>query len=395
MKIAALLLVALVAPSLPAAAAAPSPATSVQAARLDDRVTLNLADASLKDVLQRVAELLGVTPIFYPGLESLKSVTLDVRSLPIRDILHELEKSHGLSILVTNDRMVVSRAGAAGRFRLEKLDDEAFDREILADASLPQRKQGPPPRPPRRLMEFRSAGPGQPSAVLLLESRPHRVTLPGCSGPTTLIALPRDSFDGIRRLAIKNESSGGPPARIVTPGQRDGEPGRPFRLPECAFDLTVAEGGSVGEPAAAVPPVASAGTYLVTLRLIEVGNYGETAWAGPMEFEGRLDESFLARWGAANPRTIESGKHLVTGVQIGGAVLEMSDTNASVALWVTVTRDVAGPQGEVVTVRAARVEQSLRVDLGQPQRLTVSPTYGRGRSALVLELTVERAPLTE
>jgi hypothetical protein len=296
--------------------------------------------------------------------------------------------------------MYVKKAGEKARTGPGKLDDEALDRAFLSDGSLPRRPAAEKPKHFDGSFEFREDGSGV-SAVWEIGSLA-TVTLPGCSVPLPVILLPGDTFDGIPRvvfgtprgtfaLAIEKVTGRSEPvqpeayryaARIVAPGAS-------FRLPECSAPLTLKALGSRDGASKAVP-VLQAGRYLFTVQILEAGAGGDEVLSAP-KISLPLGEVGGIQSGLQ--RAAASSGLLSQGVQANVAVLDAGDTDALVACSISVTRDVEpGPGQPPVTIRIARTDESLRLSYGKPERITVAPTYGRGHSALVLELTLDRAP---
>lgn len=360
----------------PGASGSPSAASGTQAA-LGERITLNLRKADLGQVLERLATLLGKTLILQPGIEG--TVTLDARETPVSEVIAGLEASHALSIRLQGDRMFVTKAGEKLRVGPGKPDENGLDVAFLADASLPRRLASDKPKRSGGFFEFRDEGTGG-SATWEVGDTLGTVTLPGCAGPIPVSLLPGDSFDGIPRVVFG--PAGGAPAlaRIVAPGAS-------FRLSECSAPLTLeALGPREGVPKAV--PLAQAGQVRLTAEIIEAGADGDTVLAAP-----RIAVSVgeVGTIQSGSQRAAPTGVLLTQAIRMNAVVLSAGDSDALVACSVSVTRDAEPEPGQPpLTIRVARADESLRLDYGKPARITLSPTYGRGRSALVLELTVER-----
>lgn len=351
------------------------PAASRPRAPLDERITLNLQKADLGQVLERLATLLGKTLILQPGIEG--TVTLEARESPVSDVIAGLQTSYALSIRFDGERMYVTKAGEKARAGPEKPDDEALDRAFLSDGSLPRRPAAEKPKHFDGSFEFREEGSGG-SAVWEIGSLA-TVTLPGCSVPLPVILIPGDTFDGIPRVVFGPGRGTAALARIVAPGAT-------IRLPECSAPLTLKALGSRDGASKAVP-VSQAGQYLFTVQILEAGAGGDEVLSAPR-----------IQLPAGEVGGIQSGSQRAAGllgqsVHANVAVLDAGETNALVACSISVTRDVEpGPGQPPVTIRIARADESLRLSYGKPERITVAPTYGRGHSALVLELTLDRMP---
>jgi hypothetical protein len=375
---------------------AAAPASTVAA--LGERISLKLEKADLGQVLERLATLLGKTLILQPGIEG--TVTVEARETPISDVIAGLETSYALSIRFDGERMYVTKAGEKARTGPGKPDDEALDRAFLADGSLPRRPAAEKPKHFDGSFEFREEGSGG-SAVWEIGSLA-TVTLPGCAVPLPVILLPGDTFDGIPRVVFGPARGAGALAIEKVTGRRDSvqpgadrhtarivAPGASFRLPECSAPLTLKALGSRDGASKAVP-VSQAGRYLFTVQILEAGAGGDEVLSAPRIALGAGDVGTLQ---SRSQRAAASAGLLGQGIQANVAVLDAGDTDALVACSISVTRDVEpGPGQPPVTIRIARADESLRLSYGKPERITVAPTYGRGHSALVLELTVDRMP---
>ncbi|MEO8585957.1 MAG: hypothetical protein ABI584_07330 [Acidobacteriota bacterium] len=371
------LTLALASPAAEPEASGAPPAASGARAHLDERVTLNLHEADLGQVLERLATLLGRTLILQPGIEG--TVTLEARESRVSDVIAGLETSHALSIRLDGARMYVTKAGEKTRTAPGKPDEEALDRAFLSDGSLSRRPAAEKPNLFDGSFEFREEGSGT-SAVWEIGGSLATVTLPGCSVPLPVILLPGDTYDRVPRVVFGPPRGTAALARIVAPGAR-------FRLPECSAPLTLQALGSRDGASKAVP-ASQTGQFLLTVQILDAGAGGDEVLFAP-----RIQ--LVA--GAAG--TLQSGSHetAAAGVLLDRsfytsvAVLDAGDTDALVVCSISVTRDVEpGPRQPPVTIRIARADESLRLSYGKPERITVSPTFGRGRSALVLELTLER-----
>jgi hypothetical protein len=380
----ALLALALLLPAGEAGATAASPgaaAPASTAAALDDRITLKLEKADLSQVLERLATLLGKTLILQPGTEGL--VNLDAKEVPISDVIAGLQTSHGISVRLEGDRMFVTKAGEKPRLGPGKPDDEALSRAFFADSSLPRRAAAEKPKRFGGSFEFRAEGDGGAPAVWEIGQALGTVTLPGCAGPMPVLLFDGDFFDGIPRIVIMGNRRGGPAlARIAAP---EGT----VRLPDCIAPLTVKARDSK-EGASKAVPLSQPGAYLLNGQLLEVRADGDEVLSAPRVVLP-AGEAGTMESGSQFPGA--SGALLNQGIRMNVAILSAGDNDALVACSVSVTRDVEPEPGQPpVTIRVARADESLRLAYGKPERVTVSPTYGRGQSALVLELTLEKLP---
>jgi hypothetical protein len=345
-------------------------------AMLGERISLKLEKADLGQVLERLATLLGKTLILQPGIKG--AVTLDVRETPVSDVLSGLQTSHALSIRLEGERMYVSKAGeklSAGR-----PDDERLSLAYLADTSLPRRPAAERPKRFEGSFEFRDEA-GRTTAWEV-GATPGTVTLPGCAGPIPVSLLPGDAFDEIPRVVVGPGRGAAALARIVAPGAG-------FRLPECSAALTLkALESREGIPKAV--PLPQAGQYQLAIRILEAGAGGDEVLS---EARITLVAGEVGTIQSRSQKAAASGVLLNQSIRMIAAVLSAGDADALVACSVSVTRDVEPEPGQPpLTIRIARADESLRLAYGKPARITVSPTYGLGHSALVLELTVDRIP---
>jgi hypothetical protein len=356
---------------------AAAPASTVAA--LGERISLKLEKADLGQVLERLATLLGKTLILQPGIEG--AVTLEVRETPVSDVLSGLQTSHALSIRLEGERMYVSKAGEKLRAGPGKPDEEGLSLAFIADTSLPRRLASDKPKRFDGFFEFRVDGAGG-SAVWEIGDTPGTVTLPGCAGTIPVSLLPGDAFDGIPRVVFGPARGAAALARIVAPGAS-------FRLPECSAPLTIkALESRDGVPKAV--PISQAGQYQLTIQILEAGAGGDEVLSAPRI---ALAAGEVGTVQSGSQRAAASGVLLNQAIRMNAAVLSAGDADALVACSVSVTRDVEPEPGQPpLTIRIARADESLRLSYGKPARITVSPTYGRGHSALVLELTVDRMP---
>ncbi len=362
--ITAALLAAFLATGPASAADASSPEAAHPAADpADEKVTLNLRDADLANVLSNFATLLGVTPIIAPGVAG--TVTM-VANAPIRELLRTLERDFQITIRVADGRMLVSKAATSP----PALDDEAADLRYLADRALPRRPAADAPKRFEGAVEIRTNA-GEPSTYSL--ASPGGVSIPGCKPGLAILPLPGDRFDGLPGLVIVGE---GALPRVLSPSLQD------FTVVDVAgcsgplsLKLQTSRAGAV-EPSA----LPTLGMFLVRAQILEVGPRGETVLSAPrMQVPGR------------EPAMILSGTAGHT-FQATFVVVDASGGGATLAVSSAVLRDVDPRDGgSVLTIRTARARESARLTFGKSQRFVFSPTYGRGDSALVLDVVLERA----
>jgi hypothetical protein len=362
----------------PSGSGPPAPGAAPRAL-LDEKITLNLKEADLGQVLERLATLLGKTLILQPGIEG--TVTVEARETPVSDVIAGLQASHGLSILFKGEYLYVSKAGERLRVGSGKPDEEGLNVAYFADKSLPRRLASDKPRRFNGAFEFREEGTGGVAAWEIGDT-PGTITLPGCAGPIPVSVLPGDAFDGVPRVVFGPALGAAALARIVAPGAR-------FRLPECSGPLALmALDSRDGVPKAV--PLPQAGQVRISARILEAGASGDEVLAAP-SIQLAVGDVGTVESGSQNEA--RSGASLRQAIRMNAAVLRAGDADALVACSVSVTRDVEPEAGQqALTIRIARADESLRLSYGKPERITVSPTYGRGQSALVLELTVDRIP---
>ncbi|MBK6407523.1 MAG: hypothetical protein IPF66_22405 [Holophagales bacterium] len=114
--IASLLLAALLAATPGPEPAPPQAPVAVKPARLDAPITLRLKDSSLVDLLEKIADLLGVTPILEPGVVG--QVSLDLEEIPLSKALVEIGVQTETEITISGKVLRArwkdrARAGAA------------------------------------------------------------------------------------------------------------------------------------------------------------------------------------------------------------------------------------------------------------------------------------------
>ena len=346
--------------------------------RLEQRITLQLKDADLRNVLEKMAALLDATPIIEPGAVDGSKVSIEVHDTPVVKIFQMLAKSHDLSIVLDGKSLLVSKISAQPR---KASDDQISDRDLLADGSLPRRREEPPPsRGPH--IEIRPDGPGRISSVWSIRGI-GQITLPGCTGPILVAPLGSDAFDGLPRLAFPSSDlerfSAGRIARAEAP----------FRIPECPFDLTFTTAdGAAQEPGNG--RAQGQGMFLMKTRLLEVSPTAEDHVLSAPKVASPVGAAATIRTGW---RTAQGSPTTGNEFVMSATVLLADESQAVIALVANLLRPVDLRDGTPPqTIRLAHAEESLRVKLGQPERITVSSTWGRGRSALVLEIIVERFP---
>lgn len=370
----------------PAPAATSAPSATSPAERLREPMTVRVSDAPVLQLVEKLATLLGVTPIVAPGVSG--TVTISAAGVPVAAVLAEVEKRAGLSIRLVGTRLFVSRAGAPAPSR--PLDDAELDRLLLADAALPRRPAGSTAGgAPARVRIVPLDAPGEATVWDL--DRAGTVRPPGCPEQgMPLFPLGVDPFDRSLRLAVLE----GPPVPGGLPeGARvlslpaDGSPVSAPRPPSaCAgrYELRlVAEG-----EARTVEPLSSRDQFMLEMEIVQVSAPGEEVLSAPrIQMRG----AELAQTASLSRRQAPGGVLLESATRIAAAVLADSADGALVAVVATVTRDVEPAPGEPpVRIRLAAAAETLRVAWGRKETVVLDPTYGRGTSALVLTVALTR-----
>ncbi len=365
------------APLLVLAALTLEPARSDELASLLKRpLTLQIRGASLPAVLEQIAVLLDVTPILEPGLDG-APVTLDLRGTTIEKALSLVQASAGVTIRFANGRMLVAGRPGADRGG--------------APSPLPSRLASERPAPAVPYLVPVPRTEGSAAERYLLEDGD--VALPGCEAAVRVASLSGDPFDGRTRVAFHELAAPfrSRAARIAAASPADAPATETLWLGGCSrgFQLrSFAPGGAPSStvPLAAARPPRERVPWLVRMRLLEVDAAGEAVLSAPTV---AAPANLLASIRSRSDLPRHDGPPLATDTSISLAVLDSTETEALLALNLTMTRDEPSPFGER-TVRVAHQEQSLWLRLGEPARSTVSSTYGKGRSALVIETTVEK-----
>ena len=220
-------------------------------ASLDMSITLKLKDAAVVDVLEKFADLLGVTPIIDPGVAG--QLSLDVQELPISKALEMIEAAAKVDITVSAKLLRV-RAKASPN----------------ATGTVPA--PAPTKPSPRRIGEalrFWLDGAGAPAVTVHVPGYVGRFELPGCTGPVTVGRLGA-SGGGAVGVALASTNPSGEPstARILGEAAIDGTK---VLLPGCDGRLIVEVGDSQPGTTMIEPVRVPTGEPLVaTMRLLEL-----------------------------------------------------------------------------------------------------------------------------
>ena len=345
-------------PAPPRASVVPGPS------RLDVPITLTLKDASVVDVLEKLADLLGVTPILDPRVGG--TVSIDVRNLPISKALELVERAARVDVTVSA-RLLRVRA--------------------TADPGSP----GPAPAPatpdaaPRALggaVRFWLDGAGEPPVTVRVPGHVGRFDIPGCAGPVTVGRLGAYGGRTVGIALASADPAGGPArGRILGEAAIDGAK---VLLPGCDGRL-VAEVGDPLPGATVTEPVRvpRGESLVVTMRLLELTEEKEEALAEP-RIQFPPDGSFTVKSGFTAGAPGSYGQE----AEIHGVPLEVRPEEESVllAVYAGLTRAPATADGRPTLV--ARRAESLRLWMGRPVRWTVDSSWDGGRAAIVLELTL-------
>jgi len=337
-----------------------------------EKVTLSLRDAELTKVLENIATLMRVTPIIAPGVSG--TVTMDT-SAPIREILRDLEKSFHLTIRIADGRMNVSRSAVP----MPSFDDEAADARYLADPALPRRPAAAVPRPYDGAAEIRTTT-GEFLTYSL--STPGGISVPGCKFGLSILSLAGDRFDGLPALVLMGD---GILPRLLSPSLDETASAV---LPGCSGPLSIRLSPS-SAGAAAPAPLPPFGDFQFQVQITEVSARGEEVLFAP-RVQTRGGESASME---GSTRRSPAGPILLQSIQTALVVVDANEKYATVALSGSVLRDVVpGDGGPLMTIRIAHARESGRFEFGKSQRIVLAPTYGRGDSALVMDVVVERTP---
>jgi hypothetical protein len=372
--IAAPLLAALLA-TAPAVAMEPADAgTSVRSSDpADEVVTLSLRDADITKVLEKFAIILGVTPIIAPGVSG--TVTIDATA-SIREHLRDLERNSHLTIRIADGRMNVSRSAVP----TPPLDDEAADARYLADQTLPRKPTSARPKPFDGAAEIRTTT-GEVLTYSL--ATPGRISVPGCKSGLSIVSLPGDRFDGLPVLVLMGDAI---LPRVLSPTRDEWTSGE---LPACPGPLSIRLSASSARAASAAP-LPSFGIFRLSLQIIEVSGEAENVLSAPRV---QVAGGEAATIQSGSNRRSPAGATLGQTIQAAIVVVGASETTATVAVSASVLRDVDQKDGGgLSTIRIVHARESGRLDFGKSQRIVLAPTYGRGDSALVMDIVVERVP---
>ena len=334
-------------------------------ARLDVPITLRLKDAAVVDVLEKLADLLGVTPIIDLGVGG--QVSLDVRELPISKALELIEEAAKVEITVSAKLLRV-RA---------KADPNATG---AVPAPAPATSKASPVRLGEALRFWRD-GAGAPPVTVHVPEYVGRFELPGCTGPVTIGRL--GAYEGRTAgvaLASSDPSGGPATGRILGEAAINGTK---VLLPGCDGKLVVEVGDPLPGATMTEPVRVPKGEPLVvTMRLLELTEEEEKSLSEPrIAFLADGSFSTISGFTAGAPGSFEQE------AEIHGVPLEFRSEDESVllAVYAGVTRAPAAANASPTLV--ARRAESFWLRKGRPVRWTVDSSWDGGRAAIVLELT--------
>ncbi len=342
------------APAQPPAAAKP--------ARLDVPITLHIKDSSLVDLLEKMADLLGVTPILEPGVAG--RVSLDLEDTPLSKALVDIGKQTGTEITVS------------GKVLRARWKDGARTTNTTA-----------PPSPPRTeavgdVLRFWMEGAEDRPVAVRVPTYVGRVDIPGCREPVTI--APLGPYGGKAygvAMASRDGENGRPMARILYGAAAEG---RKLLLPGCDTKL-VGEGGDVGGATGVVEPrrVEKGEPLVATIRLLEVAEEREEILSEPMiNFLADSGWSVRSGWEAAGPNGTKQE------FEVHGAALVVREADESALLAVIAQVTSTPPAAGGGEPRSARRAESFLLRRGRPVRWTLDSSWDGGRAALVLEITL-------
>jgi len=351
----------------PAVEAAPAPApieTGVQD-RLDVPIALKLKDASVVDVLEKMADLLGVTPILDPGVGGRFSV--EISNVPLRKALEMIGQAANVDVTVT-PKVLRVRAKAGAK----------------AAGAAPPPTTAPGSVPLGGVLRFWLDGTGEPPVTVRVPDFVGRVDVPGCAEALTLGRL--GAYGGATvgvALAAVDRSGGGAKGRILGEAAASGTK---VWLAGCDPRLLVEVGDPL--PGAVVKEplrVAKPEPLVLTMKLLERTEDGEESLSEP-RVAFRSDSGFSTKSGfEAGPKDAFSQVAEIHGLPLD---LRAEDESLLFAVFAAVTRTPAAGGASLVARRA----ETFRLQMGKPLRWTIDSSWDGGRAAIVLELTVDRMP---
>lgn len=361
--IASFLLAAVLASAPGASADRPSLPSGSNPASRDVPVTLNLRDAALVDVLEKLADLLGVTPILEPGLS--RPLTLDLREVPASKALAAVEQAAGVRIVLKGKVMRVSARGDG--------------RAAPAGGTAPSRWN---PGFGDVARFWKAGAEGQAVSVRVPQSV-GRVDLPGCEGPVTIARVgPGNKAAWALALAGRSSAGARTAARILDGAAVEGAT---VLLPGCDGRIVVAAGDASAPGVLEPTRIESRESVVVTIRVLEVTEEGEESVAEP-----RVGFSTGGGWSIRSGFAVDEARTVEQELELYGVPLEWDRERDAMllAIYAGMTRGPASKDGPPTLI--ARRAESLWLTVGRPLRWTVDSSWDGGRAAIVVELTLER-----
>ena len=352
----------------PALEAAPSPVPVEMDTqdRLDVPIALQLKDASVVDVLEKFADLLGVTPILDPGVGG--RVSVEISNVPLRKALEMIGQAANVEVTVSSKVLRVRAKAGAKR---------------TGAATAPA---APPsdPAPLGGALRFWLDGADDPPVAVRVPDFAGRVEVPGCAEPLTLGRLgARGGATVGVALAAVDPSGGGAKGRILGEAAASGTK---VWLAGCDPRLLVEVGdplpGAVVKEPLRVPKPEP---LVLTMKLLERTEDAEESLSEP-RVAFRSDSGFSTKSGfEAGPKDAFSQVAEIHGLPLD---LRAEDESLLFAVFAAVTRTPAAGGASLVARRA----ETFRLQMGKPLRWTIDSSWDGGRAAIVLELLVERMP---
>ncbi len=348
------------------AAPAPAPVVSDVQDRLDVPIALQLKDASVVDVLEKLADLLEVTPILDPGVGGRFSV--EISNVPLRKALEMIGQAANVEVTVSPKVLRVRAKGAS----------KATGAKTAPAASTSD------PAPLGGVLRFWLDGTGETPVTVRVPDSVGRVDVPGCAGPVTLGRL--GAYGGATvgvAIAAVDPAGGGAKGRIL------GEfavSGTKAMLSGCDGRLVVELGDALPGTVAKEPlRVPKPEPLMLTMKLLERTEDAEESLSEP-RIAFRSDSGFSMKSGfEAGPKDAFSQVAEIHGLPLE---LRAEDESLLLAVFAAVTRTPAGSGASLVARRA----ETFRLQMGKPLRWTIDSSWDGGRAAIVLELLVERMP---
>ena len=365
------------------AAPAPVPVEVDVEERLEDTIALQLKDASVVDVLEKLADLLGVTPILDPGVGG--RVSIEIRDVPLRKAIEMIGEAANVEVTVSS-KVLRARAKAPSK----------------ATGAAPPTKTTPEPAPLGGVLRFWLDGSGEPPVAVRVPEFAGRVEVPGCVEPLTVGRLGAHGGATVGvALAAVDRSGGGAKGRILRESAISGKyvwlagggakgrilgesaiSGTRVSLAGCDPRLLVEVGdplpGAVVKEPLRVPKPEP---LVVTMRLLERTEDAEESLSEP-KVAFRSDSGFSTKSGfEAGPKDSYSQVAEIHGLPLE---LRAEDDSLLLAVFAAVTRTPAGGGPALVARRA----ETFRLRKGKPLRWTIDSSWDGGRAAIVLELTL-------